>query len=71
MSENPVHGHDGSEAGHGAPAHHFQREDLEHFDSEDTTAGSAIGKMLAVIFLYTIFAMSLAAWWTYGRNFAE
>lgn len=69
MSENPAHGHDAPAAGHGAaPETHFKREDLEHFDSEDTIAGSAIGKMLAVIFLYTIFAMSLAAWWTIGRN---
>jgi hypothetical protein len=69
MSENPTHGHDAPAAGHSAvPENPFQREDLEHFDSEDTIAGTAIGKMLAVIFLYTIFAMSLAAWWTLGRS---
>ncbi len=43
----------------------FDREDLAQFDSDDVSAGRAIGKMLAFFFLYTIFAMSLAAYWTW------
>lgn len=74
MSENPATGHDTSHASPGpattstAPENPFSRQDLEEFDSDDVLAGSAIGKMLAVIFLYTIFAMSIAAWWTFGRS---
>ncbi len=69
MSENSAHGHETPAAGHSAvPENPFNREDVAHFDSEDTTAGSAIGKLLAIIFLYTIFAMSIAAWWTLGRG---
>ena len=52
---------------HGAvpPAMPFDREDLAQFDSDDISAGRAIGKMLAFFFLYTVVVMSLAAWWTF------
>ena len=43
----------------------FDREDLQQFDRDDVSAGRAIGKMLAFFFLYTIIAMSLAAYWTW------
>jgi hypothetical protein len=43
----------------------FDREDLQQFDRDDVSAGRAIGKMLALFFLYTIVAMSLAAYWTW------
>jgi len=43
----------------------FNQADLDQFDADDTTAGRAIGKMLSWFFLYTILAMSIAAWWTY------
>ena len=60
---------------HGAPTAHadkpeaspadFEKSEVEMFDRDDVTAGSAIGRMLAIIFLYTIAAMGIAAWWTY------
>jgi hypothetical protein len=43
----------------------FDREDLQQFDQDDVSAGRAIGKMLAFFFLYTIIAMSIAAYWTW------
>lgn len=42
----------------------FSRDELKQFTADDVEAGSAIGKMLSLFFLYTIIAMSLAAWWT-------
>lgn len=44
----------------------FNQAELEQFDADDTVAGRAIGKMLSWFFLYTIIAMSIAAWWTYS-----
>ena len=43
----------------------FTRTELEQFAADDVEAGSAIGKMLTLFFLYTIVVMSVAAWWTY------
>ena len=66
MSEHAHEGHGQPAAVHGAaPVLDFEKSELAHFDKEDVTAGSAIGRMLAVIFLYTIFAMSIAGWWTF------
>ncbi len=61
------HAHSHVEHGHGtaSSALDFDKTELEQFDKDDVTAGSAIGRMLAVIFLYTILAMSIAGWWTY------
>jgi len=42
----------------------FDREELAQFDQDDVKAGSVIGKMLALFFVYTVVVMSLAAWWT-------
>jgi len=44
----------------------FSQQDLKQFDSDDTTAGRALCKMLSLFFLYTLFAMSLVAWLTFG-----
>lgn len=44
----------------------FSRDDLKQFAADDVVAGSAIGKMLSLFFLYTVFAMSLVAWWTFS-----
>ncbi len=38
----------------------------EQFDEDDVTAGRAIGKMLSLLFLYTVIAMSLVSWWTFS-----
>lgn len=49
------------------PENPFTREELSQFDHDDTSAGRAIGKLLAIIFFYTIIAMSIAAAWTFSR----
>ena len=46
---------------------HFERVDIEQFSDDDTAAGTAIGKMLALFFLYTVIVMSLSAWWTFSQ----
>ena len=43
----------------------FDREQVAEFDEEDRQAGGAIGKMLALFFLYTVLVMTFVAWWTY------
>ena len=49
-----------------APEMKFEPTDLEQFDTDDQQAGKAIGIMLSLFFVYTILAMSIAAWWTYA-----
>ena len=44
----------------------FEPDEFAQFDRDDTAAGSHIGKMLAVFFLYTVIVMALVAWWTYN-----
>lgn len=36
----------------------FSRDELEQFDRDDVLAGGAIGKMLALFFLYTVIVMA-------------
>jgi len=43
----------------------FSSADLKQFDADDAEAGRAIGKMLSLFFLYTVFAMTGAAYATY------
>lgn len=45
----------------------FTRDEIAQFDEDDAIAGRNIGKMLATIFLYTAFAMTFAAYWTYSN----
>ncbi len=46
---------------------HFDAQDLEQMDADDVQAGRAIGKMLALFFLYTVIATAGAALFTvYG-----
>jgi len=47
---------------------HFRPVDIDQFTEEDTIAGSAIGKMLAWFFLYTVIVMSISAWWTFSQS---
>lgn len=49
----------------------FDREELVQFDQADRQAGGAIGKMLALFFLYTVIVMSIVAWWTYTSTIGE
>lgn len=50
----------------------FSPADLKQFDADDAEAGRAIGKMLSLFFLYTVLAMTGAAyatyWWTTHRQ---
>lgn len=46
---------------------HFRPADIDAFTADDTEAGSAIGKMLAWFFLYTVIVMSISAWWTFSQ----
>ena len=48
----------------------FAPEEILQFDADDTAAGKAIGEMLSILFLYTVFAMSIAtlATYTWIRN---
>ena len=61
----------GGHAEHGGAGHHtpteplFDRATIEEFGEEDREAGTAIGKMLALFFLYTVIVMSFVAWWTF------
>ena len=47
---------------------HFRPADIDGFTADDTVAGSAIGKMLAILFLYTVLAMTLTTWWTFMQG---
>ena len=62
------HAESHGEHGHGpiVPEMRFEPTEVEQFDTDDQQAGKAIGIMLSVFFVYTILAMSLAAWWTYS-----
>lgn len=44
----------------------FSPLEIEQFDADDVVAGAAIGKMLTMLFLYTVLAMSFVVWWTYA-----
>ncbi|WP_166827537.1 hypothetical protein [Thalassoroseus pseudoceratinae] len=50
---------------------YFDEAELKQFDADDSLAGSAIGKMLTILFLYTIAVMSIAAIWTYYAIYAD
>lgn len=41
----------------------FEKSELEFFVEEDTTAGEAIGKLLAFVFLISLFLMSGVCLW--------
>lgn len=56
--------HDAVPASQDAPL--FSAVEVEQFSADDVTAGSAIGKMLSALFLYTILAMAIAGWWTHS-----
>ena len=49
----------------------FSPAELQQFEADDVTAGSAIGKMLSWLFLYTVVAMSIVSWWTDDAFLAE
>ena len=49
----------------------FTAVEVEQFEADDVTAGSAIGKMLSLLFLYTVLAMSFVSWWTFRADSDE
>ena len=42
----------------------FSDDELCQFAADDAEAGRRIGKILSVLFIYTLLAMSVAVWWT-------
>ncbi len=64
-----------SEAGQGGAAvaatvaPKFDADELKQFAADDSLAGSVIGKMLSLLFIYTLIAMSLVSWWTWDSVF--
>ena len=44
----------------------FTAVEIEQFEADDIVAGSTIGKMLSMLFLYTVLAMTFVAWWTFS-----
>lgn len=56
-------------ADHSAPTQQnlFSKDELHQFGADDAEAGSAIGKMLSIFFLYTIVVMTISTlatiWW--------
>lgn len=49
----------------------FTAVQLEEFEADDVVAGSAIGKMLSILFLYTVLVMSFVGVWTFAQNANE
>ena len=43
----------------------FPPEEIRQFEADDAEAGSAIGKMLSLFFLYTVIVMAISAYVTY------
>ena len=60
----PVHD-DPPSPGEGGP---FSEQQIEQFEEDDGDAGRAIGKMLAIFFLYTVIVMSGVGWWTFHHQ---
>ena len=55
------HGHD--EHATGQPPELFEKSELDEFVAEDRTAGTNIGKLLALVFLISFFLMSGVCVW--------
>ncbi|MCA9061470.1 MAG: hypothetical protein KDA96_00345 [Planctomycetaceae bacterium] len=62
-----------SENHHSAPTlpELFTPTEIEQFGADDVTAGRAIGKMLSLLFLYTVVVMAVASWWTFSSISAD
>ena len=59
--------HAPSAAAVAVPAVPFSEKQIDQFDADDGDAGRAIGKMLALFFLYTVVVMSGVGYWTLRR----
>ena len=47
------------------PESPFDKADLQQFEDDDITAGRSICKMLSLLFIYTLIAMSIVSYWTW------
>ncbi len=47
-----------------ATAELFDKAELRQFEADDVEAGRAIGKMLSILFIYTVVAMAIVSIWT-------
>ncbi len=43
----------------------FDNAEIRQFEADDIQAGRAITKMLSLLFIYTLIAMSIVSWWTW------
>jgi hypothetical protein len=74
MSEHvhhPAESHAAHDPSHAPakPSPDFDKAELKFFDRDDVHAGGSIGKMLAVIFVYTLIATAIVGWWTFRAVF--
>lgn len=46
----------------------FSTEDVAGFEADDISAGRAICKLLSILFIYTVIAMSAVALWTAANS---
>ena len=44
----------------------FTNAEMREFVKDDVTAGGNIGKMLSILFIYTLFAMTFVGYWTFN-----
>lgn len=44
----------------------FSRQEIRQFEADDVEAGRRIGKILTMLFVYTLIAMSIVIWWSLG-----
>lgn len=47
----------------------FTEEELQQFEVDDRSAGTAIARILSTLFIYTLIVMSIALWWTLSTVF--
>ena len=45
----------------------FDRDEIAQFEADDATAGTAITKMLSLLFIYTVIVMALVGWLTWTK----
>ena len=45
----------------------FARTEVTQFEEDDREAGVAIGRMLSLLFIYTVIAMAVSAYATYAH----
>jgi hypothetical protein len=45
----------------------FDRDELRQFEDDDREAGTNIGKMLSILFVYTVIVMAISAYATYAH----